>query len=78
MAAVVASMSRQAGPARGVAVAGTVFHVNDAKSEDGVQATRPIWDIMSACGVLVLLAGWASNTAWARVSTDRVASLLDR
>jgi hypothetical protein len=43
---------------------------------DFTAATHPIWWIMTACGALVLLAGWVTNTAWAKASTGRVASLL--
>jgi hypothetical protein len=31
---------------------------------------------MTACGAIILLLGWASNTSWAHASTGQVASLL--
>jgi MFS family permease len=46
------------------------------KGLDFTQATHPIWWIMTGCGALVLLLGWASNTPWAQTSTGRVAHLL--
>jgi hypothetical protein len=32
---------------------------------------------MTACGVVVLVLGFASNTDWARTSAERVAHLLE-
>jgi MFS family permease len=75
VAAAIASTGRQVGAALGVAVAGTMVNVRFAR--DFTAATHPIWWIMTACGALVLLAGWVSNTAWAKASTGRVASLLN-
>jgi EmrB/QacA subfamily drug resistance transporter len=76
VAAAIASTGRQVGAALGVAVAGTVVAASHAKGLDFTQATHPIWWIMTGCGALVLLLGWASNTPWARTSTGRVAHLL--
>jgi EmrB/QacA subfamily drug resistance transporter len=75
VAAAIASTGRQVGAALGVAVAGTVVAASHAKGTDFTQATHPIWWIMTGCGVLVLLLGWASNTPWAQTSTGRVAHL---
>jgi EmrB/QacA subfamily drug resistance transporter len=74
VAAAIASTGRQVGAALGVAIAGTIINVRFAG--DFTAATHPIWWIMTACGALVLLAGWVTNTAWAKASTGRVASLL--
>jgi EmrB/QacA subfamily drug resistance transporter len=74
VAAAIASTGRQVGAALGVAVAGTI--VNARYAADFTRATHPIWWIMTACGGLVLLLGWVSNTSWARASTGRVAFLL--
>jgi EmrB/QacA subfamily drug resistance transporter len=74
VAAAIASTGRQVGAALGVAVAGTI--VNARYAGDFTQATHPIWWIMTACGGLVLLLGWVSNTPWAKASTSRVAFLL--
>jgi MFS family permease len=75
VAAAIASTGRQVGAALGVAVAGTVVAASHAKGMDFTQATHPIWWIMTACGAVVLLLGWASNTPWAQASTGRVAHL---
>jgi EmrB/QacA subfamily drug resistance transporter len=75
VAAAIASTGRQVGAAMGVAVAGTVVAASHAKGLDFTQATHPIWWIMSGCGALVLLLGWAANTSWAHASTGRVAHL---
>jgi EmrB/QacA subfamily drug resistance transporter len=76
VAAAIASTSRQVGAALGVAVAGTVVTASGAKGSEFTQATHPIWWIMTGCSAIVLLLGWASTTAWAHASTERVASLL--
>jgi MFS family permease len=77
VAAAIASTGRQVGAALGVAVAGTVVAASHARGLDFTQATHPIWWIMTGCGALVLLLGWASNTVWAHASTGRVAHLFD-
>jgi EmrB/QacA subfamily drug resistance transporter len=76
VAAAIASTSRQVGAALGVAVAGTVVSASHARGSDFSQATHPIFWIMTACGAIILVLGWASNTAWAHASTGQVASLL--
>jgi EmrB/QacA subfamily drug resistance transporter len=76
VAAAIASTGRQVGAALGVAVAGTVVAASHAKGLNFTQATHPIWWIMTGCGALVLVLGWASNTPWAATSTGRVAHLL--
>ena len=76
VAAAIASTGRQVGAALGVAVAGTVVTTSRAKGSDFTQATHPIWWIMTGCSAIVLLLGWASTTAWAHASTERVASQL--
>jgi EmrB/QacA subfamily drug resistance transporter len=77
VAAAIASTSRQVGAAIGVAVAGTVVAMSHARGTDFTTATHAIWWVMTACGAVVLLLGLASNTAWARQSTQRVAHLFD-
>jgi EmrB/QacA subfamily drug resistance transporter len=77
VAAAIASTGRQVGAALGVAVAGTVVAASHAKGLDFTQATHPIWWIMTGCGALVLLLGWASNTPWAHTSTSRVTHLFN-
>jgi EmrB/QacA subfamily drug resistance transporter len=77
VAAAIASTSRQVGAAIGIAVAGTVLAMSHARGTDFTTATHAIWWVMTACGAIVLLLGFASNTAWARQSTQRVAHLFD-
>ena len=78
VAAAIASTSRQVGAALGVAVAGTVVSASHAQGSDFTQATHAIWWVMAGCGGVVLLLGWASNTAWGRASVDGVAHLLEQ
>jgi len=75
VAASVASTSRQVGAALGVAIAGTVVSLSRAHHTDFARATHPIWWLMVACGLFVLIAGYVSGTAWAKSSTDRIAEL---
>ena len=73
VAAAIASTSRQVGAAIGIAVSGTVLAMSRARGTDFTRATHPIWWIMTGCGAIVLLLGWASATAWARESADLAA-----
>jgi len=77
VAAAIASTSRQVGAALGVAVSGTVVAASRVHGVDFTTATHAIWWVMTACGAVVLALGVASNTAWARASTGRVAHLLE-
>jgi hypothetical protein len=77
VAAAIASTSRQVGAALGVAVTGTVVAASHAHSTDFTSATHAVWWVMTGCGGVVLALGFASNTAWARASTERVAHLLE-
>ena len=77
VAAAIASTSRQAGAALGVAVSGTVVAASHARGMDFTRATHTIWWVMTACGAMVLMLGFASNTPWARASAERVARLLE-
>jgi len=77
VAAAIASTSRQVGAALGVAVSGTVVAMSHARGTDFTTATHTIWWVMTACAVAVLVLGVASNTAWARESTERIAYLLE-
>jgi hypothetical protein len=77
VAAATASTSRQVGAALGVAVSGTVVAASYARGMDFPKATHAIWWVMTACGVVVLILGFAANTAWARASRERVAQLLE-
>jgi hypothetical protein len=77
VAAATASTSRQLGAALGVAVSGTVVAASYARGMDFTKATHAIWWVMTACGAVVLMLGFAANTAWARARTERVAELLE-
>jgi EmrB/QacA subfamily drug resistance transporter len=77
VAAAIASTSRQVGAALGVAISGTVVAVSHARGTDFTTATHVIWWAMTGCSAAVLILGFASNTAWARASTERVAHLLE-
>lgn len=75
VAAAIASTSRQVGASIGVAVSGTMVAVSRAQGTDFTTATHAIWWVMTVCGATVLALGLASNTAWSRASTERVAHL---
>ena len=77
VAAAIASTGRQVGAALGVAVSGTVVAAGHARGTDFTTATHAIWWVMTACGAAVLVLGFASSTAWARTTTERVAHLLE-
>ncbi len=77
VAAAIASTSRQVGAAIGVAVSGSVVAISHARGTDFSTSTHAIWWVMTACGATVLVLGFASNTAWARASTERIAHLLE-
>jgi EmrB/QacA subfamily drug resistance transporter len=74
VAAAVASTSRQVGGALGVAIAGTVVNGARIAGLDFAHATHPIWWAIAACGAIVMLLGWASNTPWAQRTSQRVAA----
>ena len=76
VAAAIASTGRQVGAALGVAVAGTVVSTSRQTGVAFTQATHPIWWAMTGCGLVVLVLGWVSTTAWARASTEQVKELL--
>ncbi|HEY1578556.1 MAG TPA: MFS transporter [Terracidiphilus sp.] len=77
VAAAIASTSRQVGAAIGIAVSGTVVAISHVRGTDFTTATHAIWWVMAACGATVLVLGFASNTAWARASTEQIAHLLE-
>jgi EmrB/QacA subfamily drug resistance transporter len=77
VAAAIASTSRQVGAAIGVAVSGTMVAMSRAGGTDFTTATHAIWWVMTACGAAVLAMGLASDSAWARASTKRVAHLFE-
>jgi hypothetical protein len=48
-----------------------------AHGTDFTRATHTIWWAMTACGAVLLALGFATNTAWERASTEKVAHLLE-
>ncbi|MFF3717964.1 MFS transporter [Streptomyces prasinus] len=80
VAAAVASTSRQLGQALGVAVIGAVLAAGVGSSsyaERFVQASRPGWWILTACGLAVLVVGAATSGRWARATARRTAERLE-
>jgi len=76
VAAAIAATSRQVGVALGVAVTGTIIAAGHKRGMTFTHATHLVWWVMTGCGALVLLLGWASNTPGAHTSASRVAHLL--
>ncbi|MEF9903742.1 MFS transporter [Streptomyces sp. P9-A2] len=80
VASAVASTSRQLGQALGVAVIGAVLAagVGSSSFADGfVEASRPGWWILTACGLAVLVVGAATSGRWARATARRTAERLE-
>ena len=67
-----ASASRQVGVALGVAVAGSVAGVDDARL---VAASRPVFWLAVALGLVVVVLGVVSTTEWARGTRRRLDAL---
>lgn len=80
LASAIASTSRQVGASIGVALAGAL--AGGGQSWSGANwaaypaATHPLWWILFGCGILVLGLGLLSTGAWARLSAERIAHLL--
>jgi EmrB/QacA subfamily drug resistance transporter len=74
VAGAVASTSRQVGIALGVAVMGAVSGASGQLGARFTASTHLAWILMSALGVVVLVVGWISTTAWARGTAERVAN----
>jgi MFS family permease len=68
VAAAVASTSRQIGSSLGVALVGALATagLSGPLRTGFVDASRSSWFLLAGCGVVVLLVGLASTTAWAR------------
>ncbi|MFC5804320.1 MFS transporter [Streptomyces formicae] len=83
VAAAVASTSRQTGAALGVAVIGSILAAGTgagAHTPDFtgfVEASRPAWWILTACGLSVLTIGLATSGPWARATALRTARRLE-
>ncbi|MFD0373087.1 MFS transporter [Streptomyces sp. NPDC059071] len=81
VAAAVASTSRQTGQTLGVAVAGAVLSAGLASAatyttEGFVEASKPVYWVVTGCGLAVLLAGAVSSGPWARRTAERTARRL--
>ena len=77
VASAVASTSRQVGTALGVAVIGSAVtaSVVGPLPTGLAEATHVGWAVQIACGVVVLVLGLVTTTAWARRSATRTAEL---
>ncbi len=75
VAAAVASTSRQIGQSLGVAVVGAlaVTGLTGPLSTGFVPASRVSWYLLAGCGLVVLVVGLATTTAWARRTAARTA-----
>ncbi|GAA1101814.1 MULTISPECIES: MFS transporter [Streptomyces violaceusniger group] len=91
VAAAVASTSRQVGQSLGVAVIGAVLAAGAASAAAGgmghaaspaaaasfVDAARPAWWIIAACGAVILLLGLLTTGHWAERTTRHAAALFE-
>ena len=76
VAASVASASRQAGSSLGVAISGSL--VAGASNAGLATASHAAWALMGACGLGIVVLGWASTGPRALASAQRVRDMLDR
>jgi EmrB/QacA subfamily drug resistance transporter len=74
VAASVASASRQAGSALGVAITGSL--VAGASNANLAAASHAAWAVLAACGLGILVLGWASTGPRALASAQRVREIL--
>lgn len=79
VAAGVASTCRQTGTAIGVALAGTLTGAGAASNlgPSFATATHPLWWMVTAVGIGVLVLGILASTRWAHRSTEQVSLLLE-
>jgi EmrB/QacA subfamily drug resistance transporter len=80
VAAAIASTSRQVGQTLGVAIVGSVVvgGINGRFVETFAQASRAGWWIITGCGLVVLILGFISSGARARLSAEAVREELIR
>jgi EmrB/QacA subfamily drug resistance transporter len=76
VAASVASASRQAGSALGVAITGSL--VAGASNAGLAAASHTAWALLAGCGLGIVVLGWASTSPRAQASAQRVRDMLDR
>jgi EmrB/QacA subfamily drug resistance transporter len=74
VAASVASASRQAGSALGVAITGSI--VAGASNAHLAVASHPAWALLGACGAAIAVIGYASTGQRARATAHRVREML--
>ena len=79
VASALASTSRQVGATLGVAVVGALVSrsVRGPRHLDFATASRAGWWTLFGCAVVILVVGFAANTAWAKDSAQRTAELLN-
>ncbi len=78
LAAAVASTSRQVGASLGVAIGGALASATGPDPRLGfAAATHAFWWLVVGCGVVVVVLGFASTGAWAKLSMRRIAALLE-
>ena len=75
VAAGVASTSRQVGASLGVAIGGTIAARGGGASF--VHSMRPFFWISAGAGVVVVILGTLSNSAYGRASLQRAAALIE-
>jgi apolipoprotein N-acyltransferase len=73
VAAAVASTSRQLGQSLGVAVVGALAAVGVASPQANVADSRIGWILTAGCGLVILVVGLVSSSAWARRTAERTA-----
>ena len=76
VAASVASASRQAGSSLGVAITGSL--VAGSSNASLATASHAAWALLAACGLAIVILGWASTSPRAQASAQRVRDMLDR
>ena len=74
VAASVASASRQAGSALGVAITGSL--IAGASNADLAAASHAAWAVLAACGLGIVVLGWASTGPRALATAQRVRETL--
>src|SRR3954454_24910271 len=77
VAAAVASTSRQLGQSLGVAVVGALAAAGVASPQSNPADSQVGWLVAAACGLVILVVGLLTTTAWARRTADRAAATFD-
>ena len=78
VAAGVASTSRQVGQSLGVALAGSLAGTAGGVGAGFAAATHPVWWLVCAAGVAVVVAGVVTTTPWAGRTRDEVGRLFEQ